>query len=216
MIFSHKHSEYLKKFNLMGNNRYNGAYYYSKEIVDNIMPLIKTDRSWITINISGYGCDHAIVFIHNNLRPELYEWLCLYKDLILVCGVPETCEKVKHIGTPIYLPLSVDVEYLQQFKTEKTKRKAFVGRSAKRIQYIFPEDTCFIEDMPREQLLQELAKYEEVYAVGRTAIEAKVLGCKILPYDVRFPDPDIWEVVDNKEAAVILQKKLNEIDNRKR
>ena len=66
--------------------------------------------------------------------------------------------------------------------------------------------------MPREDLLPRLAVYKRCYAVGRCAIEAKILGCDILPYDRRFPDPSIWQVLDNLEAARILQEKLDEID----
>lgn len=216
MFITHKHIDYKKRQGKLGDGKYNGAYYYSQEIVDNIVPRIKTDRHWMTINVSGYACDHAIFFIHNNVHPELYEWLALYKDLVLVCGIPETCDKVKHLGTPIYLPLSVDVGYLEQFKTEKTRNMAFVGRQPKRVGHDFPPGTDFIEKMPRDELLTEMAKYKKIFAVGRTAIEGKVLGCEILPYDERFPDPDFWQVLDNKDAADILQKKLDEIDRVRR
>jgi hypothetical protein len=64
--------------------------------------------------------------------------------------------------------------------------------------------------------LGELAKYKEVYAVGRVALEAKVLGAEILPYDDRFPDADFWEVRDNSEVVPILQKMLDEIDKPKK
>ena len=37
-------------------------------------------------------------------------------------------------------------------------------------------------------------------------------GCEIMPYDKRFPDPSIWRVLDNRDAAKILQQKLDEID----
>lgn len=50
-----------------------------------------------------------------------------------------------------------------------------------------------------------VAKYRNALAVGRCAIEAMVLGCEILPYDRRCPDPSIWRVVDNREAAQMLQ-----------
>lgn len=216
MFISHKHIDYRKKQEQLGMAMHNGAYYYSKEIVENIAPRINTTRNWVTINVSGYACDHAIVFIHNNVRPQLYEWLSLYKDLVLVCGIPETCDKIKHLGIPIYLPLSVDVGYLEQFKTEKTREMAFVGRQPKRIGHDFPPGTDFIEKMPRDELLTEMAKYKKIFAVGRTAIEGKVLGCEILPYDERFPDPDFWQVLDNKDAADILQKKLDEIDRARR
>ena len=57
-----------------------------------------------------------------------------------------------------------------------------------------------------------MAKYKRVYAVGWTAIEAKILGAEVLPYDSRFPDPRVWKVIDNSEAAVILQQKLDKIE----
>jgi hypothetical protein len=71
-----------------------------------------------------------------------------------------------------------------------------------------------LSGMPRALLLAEMAKYEKVYAVGRTAIEAKILGCEILPYDDRFPDPEIWQILDSSKAAEILQKKLDKIDKK--
>ena len=61
-------------------------------------------------------------------------------------------------------------------------------------------------------LLAEMAKYKRVYAVGRSAIEAKILGCKVMPYDERFPDPGRWQILDTRDAARMLQNKLNSID----
>lgn len=212
MIISHTHSLYVTENK--GKKLYNGAYYYSKEICEKFIPNIQTDRNWITINIYGAGVDHSIVFIHNNLYPTNYTWLNRYKDLILVCGIPETCDKVKHLGEAIYLPLSVDVAEVEKYKQPKTKEVAFVGRKAKSKNYIFPQGTEFLCGMPREELLTEMAKYEKIYAVGRTAIEGKVLGCEILPYDERFPDTDRWQVVDTMEAVKILQEKIDEIDGR--
>ena len=218
MIFNHEHQAYKEKREKPNFNRFNGAYYYSKEITDNIIPLVKTDRYWVLVNVEGYAWDHSIVFIHNNKHPSLYSWLKDYKDLILICGVPSTCEKVAHLGTPIYLPLSVDVDYISKFKVnKKTKEIAYVGRKEKAygVKFDIPW-AARLENIPREQLLREMAKYKKVYAVGRCAIEAKVLGCEVLPYDNRFPDPDIWQVLDNKEAAYMLQEKLDEIDSLKR
>lgn len=212
MIIDHNHPAYRKKWNRSGSNRFNGAFFYSKEIVKDIIPRVNTDRNWITVNVQGTGCDHAIVFIHNNLHPEHYDWLKQYEDLVLVCGIPETVEKVSHLGKAIYLPLSIDVENVKQYARPKTKKAAFVGRKAKRKGMELPEDIDYIEGLPRTKLLPAMAEYEEVYAVGRTAIEAKALGCKVLPYDPRFPDPKRWRVLDNKEAAQILQEKLNVIE----
>ena len=218
MIIDHNHPRYRQKWIAARKNQHNGAFYYSKEIVKHIIPNIDTERNWITVNVQGVGCDHAVVFIHNNLHPENYEWLKLfgYKDLILVCGIPETVEKVAHLGKAIYLPISVDVDYVKQFETEKTKEVAFVGRPAKRRGINLPDDIDIIEGLPREQLLKAMAEYKSVYAVGRCAIEAKILGCEVLPYDPRFPDPDRWAVIDNSEAVRILQQKLDEIDHPER
>ena len=219
MIIDHTHRLYREKREGAGWNRFNGAYYYSREIVKNIIPDVKTDRNWITVNIMGMGCDHAVVFIHNNLHPGRYDWLRKHKDLILVCGIEETCEKVAHLGTPIYLPLSIDVGYVEQFRVPDEEREgmAFAGRRSKmgRWEGEKPEGLSIIAGMNRIRMLQEMAKREVVYAVGRTAIEARCLGCEIRAYDPRYPDPGIWKVIDNKDAARILQRKLDKIDKKR-
>ena len=151
--------------------------------------------------------------MHNNIDPEgLYGWLGRYEDLVMVCGIPGTMERVKDIGEPVYLPLSIDVADVVRYKRPKTKDVAFAGRSVKRENKDLPDGIDFIEEMPRPKLLAQMAQYKKVYAVGRTAIEAVCLGCKVLPYDPRFPDPSIWEVIDNSEAAAMLQIELNRID----
>ena len=216
MIINHKHPKYLEKWEKLGPSRFNGAYYYSKEICENIIPYVNTDRNWITINIIGEAVDHSIVFIHNNIHTDHYDWLSKYKDLILVCGVPSTCNKVKHIGTPLYLPLSVNAdEVAKYYRPIKDREVAFIGRQAKTKHMDIPCNVDYITGTDRETFLKEISHYKKVYAVGRAAIEARILGCEILPYDPRFMNPDIWQVVDNKEAAKMLQTNLDIIDNKK-
>lgn len=215
MIIDHEHIYYRRKWGLAGTARYNGAYYYSKEIVENIIPEIKTDRNWVTINVPGACVDHSIVFIHNNVDPTLYDWLAEFKDLILVCGIPETCEKVKHLGTPVYLPLNIDVDYVKSFKGKKTKEAAFAGRPDKKTEEL-PAGVDCIEGLDRDGFLREMSKYKKIYGVGRVALEAKVLGAEVLPYDPRYPDPEIWTVYDNKDVIKILQKALDDIDKPKK
>ena len=219
MVISHEHRRYISNAGHIGRGRYNGAYYYSQEICRYIIPSVRTGRNWVTINIPGVGVDHAIVFIHNNLHPEHYDWLSQYDDLILVCGVPETCEKVSHLGKAIYLPLSVKVSEVEKYKREKDREVAYIGRKGKRLNIPFPVHTDFIEGLPRDMFLTEVARYRKVYAIGRAAIEAKILSdiktgeeTEILPYDERFPDPTVWKVVDSGEAAKMLQAKLNEVE----
>ena len=218
-IYDHNTARYRMKWENACENKYNGAFYYSKEIVSNIIPRVKTDRSWVTVNVQGLAESHAIVFVHNNLHPERYEWLRTYgfNDLILVCGVPETCDKIAHLGRAIYLPLSIDTKYVLKFKAEKKNdRAAYVGRRNKAKLGRLPAGVDFLSGMPRQRLLPRMAEYKTVYAVGRTAIEAKALGCEVKAYDPRFPDPDFWKVVDNREAAKMLQRAINEIDGKER
>ena len=213
LIIDHTHPKYRQKWLNAGRGKYNGAFYYSKEIVRNIIPNVRTDRNWITVNVPGVGADHSIVFIHNNLHPEHYDWLRDYKDLVLVVGIPETIEKVAGLGKVIYLPLSIDVAEVKAYKVkEKTKGSAFVGRPAKRRNVELPDGIDFIEYLPRKELLRKMAHYETVYAVGRCAIEAKALGCKLKAYDPRFPKVSRWKVLDNKDAAKLLQTELDLID----
>ena len=208
MIIDHTHEEYLKIWDALGADRYNGAWYYSQEIVQNIIPRVRTKRNWVTVNIPGRACDNSIVFIHNNGHPEVYKWLKHYNNLVLVCGTPESADTMSYIAPSLYLPLSVDVKYVLQFAAPKQKKVCFAGRLSK-LQNI-NEKVDILSGMPRPDLLEKMARYEMVYAVGRTAIEAKILGCKVLPYDPRYPDPDMWQVIDNSEAAEMLQKALDE------
>lgn len=216
MIISHTHKAYRQKWQCAGANQYNGAFYYSKEIVKNIIPNVVTNRNWITVNVQDVGCDNAIVFIHNNLHPERYKWLEKYDDLILVCGVRETMPKVEHLGKTIYLPLSIDTQYVKQFRADKkTKDAAFVGRHSKIRLGTLPDGIDYLYGIKRQSLLPLMADYKKIYGVGRVALEAKCLGCKVLPYDDRFPNPSVWKVIDNRDAAKMLQRELDRIDGRR-
>ena len=207
MIISHTDPTYKRL-----NPRVNGALVYSREICANIIPNIKTDRNWLTINTYDRCPNHTIVFIHNNKEPKNYDWLKSASDLVLVCGIPETAERMKHLGRTIYLPLSVDIKTVEQYRTEKTRDTAYAGRIAKISDTNLPENVERIARPKRDDFLREMAKYRKSYAVGRCAIEAKILGCEILPFDPRFPDPERWKILDNSEAVPILQKELDKID----
>lgn len=207
-IYDHNAYEYRLMLNAIGGAQ-NGAYWYSKEIVENIIPKIKTDRNWVTVNVPGRCFDHSIVFIHNNNCPEKYKWLSNYKDLVLICGVESTVDKIKTVlpmHRVIYLPLSIDTKYVEKFRTKKTKKACFAGRLSK-ITDDIPTGCDILGNISRDELLARMAEYEVVYAVGRCALEAKCLGCKIGIYDPRYPE-DIWNVLDNSEVVSMLQDKL--------
>ena len=214
MIISHDSPIYQAQRAKLGPTFHNGAYYYSKDICENIIPLVKTDRHWITIMVGKKCMDHSIYFIHNNLYPYKYNFIKNYKDVIVVSGTHETARRVRTLGHSLYLPLSVDVEYVKQFKPKrKTKEVCYAGRRGKIYSDLVPKDVPKLGSMEHDELLKEMGKYKKVYAVGRTAIEAKILGCEVLPYDPRFPNPDVWEILDNKDAAMILQKFINEVED---
>ncbi|MBO7715535.1 MAG: hypothetical protein J6S85_18375 [Methanobrevibacter sp.] len=220
MIIDHTNPLYVKKRKSLTNgNQYNGAYYYSKEIVKNIIPNVKTDRNWITIRLPEMTDhpDHSIVFIHNNRNPNYYAYLRDYKDCVLVCSLESTAYNMRFFSDKvIYLPLSVDVEQVKKYRVkEKTKEVSFAGRLVK-ISPMYhapvPKDCDILTGMPQAKLLREMSKYKKIYATGRTAIQAKILGCEVLAHDPNFMDTRVWQVLDNKEAAKILQHKLNLID----
>lgn len=204
------------------NNRghFNGAYYYSKEIVKNIIPNVKTGRPWDTLGMKFLRTnDHAIVFIHHNISHEkVYRWLRRYKDLVLVCATPLTLKWAQTVtdSHAVFLPLSIDVDYVKQFKAEKTKDTCYMGNRwpfKREYEEKLPSNVDFPPpNIPREELLKFIAPYKKVYAIGRCAIEAKVLGCEILPFYDPFMDPNYWKVVSNREAARLLQMGLDRID----
>lgn len=213
MIIDHTHPIYSKKRNAKGDDKYNGAYYYSKDIVKYIIPNVKTDRNWVTIRLPEVPVpEHSIVFIHNNRNPNYYTYLKDVKDCILVCSQPNTYENMKLFGKAVLLPLSVDVEQVKKYVPKyKHKTMCFAGRKCK-INNRVPKGIPILSGMPQSKLLKEMGDYMCVYGVGRTAIQAKILECKVLPYDSMYPDPSIWKIIDNKDAAKMLQEILNNID----
>lgn len=222
MIIDHNHPLYKAKWKTLGDNRWNGAYYYSREIVKNIIPNVKTDRNWVTIRLNDmkHHPDHAIVFIHNNRNPNYYEYLKNYKDVVLVCGLPRTVDNLRFYSDKvIYLPLSVDVKNVKRYRVkEKTKEMAFAGRLvkiSKAYHAPVPKECDILTGMTQPKLLRAMAPYKKIYATGRTAIQAKILGCEIGVHDPNFQDPEFWRIIDNKEAAVLLQKELDIIDGKR-
>ncbi|MBO7732317.1 MAG: hypothetical protein J6S67_07185 [Methanobrevibacter sp.] len=218
MIISHESPIYQAQREKLGPSFHNGAYYYSVDIVKNIIPNVNTDRNWVTIMVNHECLDHSIYFLHNNLYTYKYNFLKNFKDVIVVAGTPETAERCRSVGVAcIYLPLSIDVEHVKQFKAKrKTKDVCYAGRAFKIYSENVPDGVDKLCNMEHDDLLKEMGKYRQVYAVGRTAIEAKVLGCEVLPYDPRFPNPEIWEILDNKDAAKLLQEGLDYYERNKK
>lgn len=215
-IFSHlskPYKEHCKKFNITTNN---GAYYYAKEIYENIIPKIKTKRNWVLVNIDGECYDNSIVFIHNNKNPERYYWLKDYKNLITVSSNIHTLNIINEMFPKfhnILIPLSIDTEYVKQFKTKrKTKKVAYFGRIEKCPENIMVDKSIDkIYGDEREKLLKKVASYQKVYAIGRCSLEAKCLGCKVESHDGEYKNVD-FKLLDNKDVIPELQRLINEID----
>lgn len=207
MIISHKNNDY--KFPCE-----NGAHIYSQLICKYFVPNIKTNRNWVTINC-GKAVDNSIVFIHSNLNTEKkYAFLKDYKNLILVCSQKSTCKAVENLGKTIYLPLSIDLDYIKSFRCNtKDRQCCYAGRKGKCDMDSLPKQIDYLYDMSHEELLYRMAHYHYVYAVGLTALEAKALGCNVLPYDQRFPDPQVWVVRDTKQMIPEFQKALDNLEN---
>ena len=114
--------------------------------------------------------------------------------------------------------MSIDTEYVKQFRVKKkTKDTCFVGNWWVREQMTNPsalvaDKVDFLSNIPREKLLKEVAKYKKAYAIDRCAMECKVLGVELLKLDTRYHCENVGNVVDNRDAAKMLQQILNSID----
>ena len=184
----------------------NGAHIYSELICKYFVPNIITGMNWNTINV-GKGVDNSIVFIHSNINTvKRHGFLKDYDRQLLICSQQSTCRLTENLGTPVYLPLSIDVGYVQQFITTKDRYCCYAGRRAKADTETFKKNGVdILADMSHDELLKEMARYHYVYAVGLTALEAKCLNCNVLPYDQRFPNPAVWKVRDIRQMIPVLQ-----------
>ena len=184
----------------------NGANIYSQLIYKYFIPNIVTGMNWNTITI-GKAVDNSIVFIHSNLNTQKkYNFLKDYKNQLLVCSQQSTCRAVENLGTPVYLPLSIDVNYVSQFRTNKDRYRCYAGRRDKTdTETMRKNGIDILADLPHDELLRRMAHYQYVYAVGLTALEAKCLGCNVLAYDQRFPNPTVWKVRNITDMIPVLQ-----------
>lgn len=218
MIIGINNRDYQAYRKAYSKGSFNGAYFYAKEIEENIIPLVNTDYNWDLLGMRmTEHMDHSLIFIHHNVEwDSTYSWLHEYKDIILVCSSWKTYAWATGSGyKAIFLPLSIDVDYVKQFKRKKKFGACYAGNKWKfktddLAKYVPAGVDCPPADMPREELLKFIAPYKQCYAIGRCAIEARVLGCEILKCDSRY-EPEDFQVLDNKEAASILQRELDKL-----
>lgn len=197
----------------------NGAYYYSKEIEDNILPEIKADVLVVTAGAALYTAidlpDGCIVVCHDNRSTKQSYGRLFGKGIVWVCSKHSTVETLEGYGErAVYIPLSIDTQYVKQFKRKKTKDTAYVGNAwdFKRA-YLnsLPANIEQLSDMPRVKLLKEMAKYKNVIAEGRTLQEAQILGCntEVPKYDGH--ESVYVEALDNRETIPEWRKLLEAV-----
>jgi len=221
IIISHNDTEFVTARNALGQYAHNGGYYYSKEIVENIIPKVDTDRSWITVCIKDKIVPHSIFFVHEAVRMEQYDWMKSLPemDIVAVCSKKASMEffsKLKCVSHTVFLPLSIDTKYVKRFRQKtKTKDVCFYGNKWSHKLPHLSDDAKSAPHLQgaREECLVELAKYKSCYATDRCALEARALGLTVLPTDDRF-DADVFRIYDNSDAAKILQSQLDYIDRR--
>ena len=96
----------------------------------------------------------------------------------------------------------------------KSRKYAYYGRKEKCPQDILEDETVDkIFGNDRDECLKLVAKYKNVFAIGRCALEAKCLGCNVLSHAGEYENVD-FEVKDNKEIIPELQRLINEIDGK--
>lgn len=213
-VYSHEMPAYRARHDrLPPGDRDNGAWWYSHEIVDRMVPAVETDRPWVTVNYLGACEDRAIVFVHANDNPPIYSWLRDFRDLVMVCSTERACRWAASLGTPVLLPLSVDLAEVRSHARPKDRDVAWCGRAERRHEHYVPDGIDLVEGLPRARFLDEMARYLRVYAVDRCAVEAKALGCEVIRCP-GGPDPGQWRVLDTLDAAAMLQDELDRIDGR--
>lgn len=169
-----------------GAGKNNGAYWYSKEIEEIILPEINANVVIITAGATLYKPwelpDHLIIVCHDNRTTRQSYGHLFNKKALWICSKESTVQTLSSYGEKgIYIPLSIDMEYVKQFKAKKTKNIAYVGNpwGFKR-SYLnsLHKNIKQLNGLEREDLLREMAKYKSVIAEGRCLMEAQTLGAK--------------------------------------
>lgn len=223
-IIGTDNQQYQRARGNLGSAKFNGLYYYAKNIERFIIPRVNTWRTWNTVGIKACGGeDNMIFFVHNNLDARKYIWLKKYQNCLLVCGTRHMVGPMAQYGISTYLPLSIDIKSTKRFGlgTKKDQDACYMGnpwkfRDKDVAKYVPPWVHRFGQ-MPREQLLPIVAHYRTVYAMGLCAVEAQALGCEVKQCWWRYPEPEKdFPLFDCADAAKLLQKAVDLLDAKKK
>lgn len=191
-----------------GITRNNGAYWYAKEIEEIILPHINKKLFIVTAGAKLYENfeipDSAIIVCHDNRSPKNSYGSLFNKNILWICSKHSTVEVLESLNErAVYIPLSIDTEYVKRFKTKNTKDIAFVGNAwAFKKSYLnsLPKKIDQLSNLERDDLLTEIAKYKKVIAEGRCLMEAQVLGCKCEVPKYKDLESVFVDVLDSKDA----------------
>jgi hypothetical protein len=220
IIQDHNTNEYKIAQARLKSGKFNGAYFYSKEIVDCFIPKIKTSYNWQTINHQT-APEHCIVFVHSNNALYRYDYLLTYRDIILVCSTHNSVKELKKKGHKkvVYVPLSIDTEYLSQFKNEYKNGTIAAGNlwafTPQTKQFFIHNGIKHYHDVEREDLLRLISKSETVYAIGRTAMEAIYLGANVIQPDKEYPVEKYTTYFTQKKAISILKRHIKKFEKKR-
>lgn len=201
-----------------GMARNNGAYWYAKEIEDIILPELKHLNLWINTVGSRFLSPRdiprgAVIVCHDNIN-TVRTYMRLFKlDVLWICSKQSVADTlIKHGEKAVYIPLSIDVEYVEQFKRKRrTKDIAYVGNAwgfKKEYLSSMPSNIVQLNGMDRDDLLKEMSKYRTIIAEGRCLLEAKVLGAKTELPTHGYGDIVDREVIDSREAIPMWREVL--------
>jgi hypothetical protein len=120
----------------IGAGRNNGAYWYAREIEDIILPELSNLNLWINTVGSNFLSPRdipkgAVIVCHDNIK-TVRTYRRLFKlGVLWICSKQSVADTlIKNGEKAVYIPLSVDTEYVKQFKRKRrTKDTAYVGNA---------------------------------------------------------------------------------------
>lgn len=213
---------FLKWHTNQGITRNNGAYWYAKEIEDIILPKINKKIFIVTAGAKLYNSleipEGAVVVCHDNRTTKKSYGFLFNKNILWLCSKISTVKTLQESGEKaVYIPLSINTEYVKTFKTKKTKDIAFVGNSwgfKKSYLNSLPKDIVQLSNLERDDLLKEMSQYKKVIAEGRCLMEAQALGCKCEVPKYKNLESVFVDVLDSNDAVHYWEEALkNELEN---
>lgn len=200
----------------------NGAYWYSKEIEDIILPELDSDAVVVTVAASLYGPNDipsgSVIVCHDNRYTEQSYGNHFGNNHLWICSKESTVKTLKGYGeNAVYVPLSIDTRYVKKFITDKTKDTAYVGNPwgfKKEYLESLPPNIKQLGGMERDVLLRKMAEYKNVIAEGRCLMEAQVLGAKTSVPEYKEHEAVFVKALDSLAAVKHWQKAFKKVPKR--